>query len=72
MMHDHHEHGAHGEVHLPPPSSRPIVMAFGITLFAAGLVTSIWLVVAGLLIFLFGLGGWIYDDIVQDKALQHE
>ncbi len=57
----------HGEIHLPPPSIRPIIMAFGITILAAGIVTSIWMVLIGLLILVFGLGGWIWDDIQQDR-----
>lgn len=64
MSHDHD----HSEIHLPPPSLRPITMAFGITLLAAGIVTSIWLFLVGLLIFVFGLAGWIWDDIQQDRS----
>lgn len=64
-MHNDHDHG---EIHLPPPSIRPITMALGATLLAAGIVTSVWVVLLGLAIFIFGLGGWMWDDIQHDKA----
>jgi len=63
----HHEH-EHDEIHMPPPSIRPITMALGTAIFAAGIVISLWVVLVGLVIFLIGLGGWIWDDIQHDKA----
>jgi len=61
-------------VHLPPPSSRPLVLALGTTVISFGIVLrglaiqitdeiSIPIIlVLGLLIFAWGLFGWIRDD----------
>jgi hypothetical protein len=67
-------------VHLPPPSSRPIVLSFGITLICVGLLLrgiaisltpdfSIPIVlVIGALVTAIGLGGWIGDDLRARKG----
>lgn len=55
--------------HLPPPSVRPLIMSVGLMTMAFGLVylttppVGLILVLVGLAIFGFGLGGWIYDDV---------
>lgn len=61
-------------IHLPPPSSRPLVLALGTTVMAFGIVlrglaiqlseeVGIPIIfVLGLLIFAWGLFGWIRDD----------
>ena len=62
-------------VHLPPPSSRPIVLSLGVTIIFVGLLfrnIAISLspdfnvpiiMVLGLIIMLVGLIGWIRDDV---------
>ncbi len=61
-------------VHLPPPSIRPLVIAMGLMFTAFGFVTrdiAIFLsdsfripiiLVLGLLLFVIGLFGWLFDD----------
>ncbi len=46
---------------LPEPTYWPAVLAFGITLFAWGLVTSYVIIGVGLLVFAVALAGWIGD-----------
>ena len=73
-------HGdGHDELpHLPPPSIRPLIMAFGLMLIAFGIVylahsiSGIILLLSGLTIFGIGLGGWIYDDIKEARRLNAE
>ena len=44
----HKSEPAHGEmIHLPAPTHWPIILAFGCTLGAAGLVTSAWVSLFG-------------------------
>ena len=51
---------AHGEtIHLPAPTAWPIVLAFGCTLAAAGLVTNRWVIsILGGVLMLAGCIGW--------------
>jgi hypothetical protein len=50
---------------LPKPTYAPATLAFGVTLAAAGVVTSFWVSLAGLILFILGLSHWI-------GALLHE
>ena len=64
-----HESGpAHGDrIHLPASTHWPIVLAFGCTLAAAGLVTNLWISVFGAVIMLFGCVGW-FRDVLPHEA----
>lgn len=44
---------------LPPPTYWPMIVAIGIVFLAWGAVTSWFILGAGLLMFLIGIGGWI-------------
>ena len=44
---------------LPKPTYAPATLALGITLAGAGIVTSYWVSVAGLVLIILGLAGWI-------------
>lgn len=46
---------------LPKPSYAPAAAAFGVTLGAAGVVTSFWVSIAGLIVFVLGIANWIGD-----------
>ena len=50
---------------LPKPTYAPATFAFGVTLAAAGVVTSVWVSLVGLILFILGLANWI-------GALLHE
>jgi cytochrome c oxidase subunit 1 len=56
-----HTHGEHGEIHLPPPSYWPVVMAIGITAALAGIVINTFVWIAGVLIILVALSGWMIE-----------
>ena len=47
------------EIHLPKPSVWPFVCGLGITLAACGVLTSLVFSVAGLLVMVWALAGWI-------------
>jgi hypothetical protein len=46
---------------LPGPSVAPAMLALGITLLGAGLVTSLFFTLAGAVVFAIGLGGWVQE-----------
>ena len=50
---------------LPLPTYWPVVMALGITLLAFGLISSSLIIIAGLILFVISLIGWIGD--IQDE-----
>jgi len=56
-----------GEVQLPAPTAWPIVLAFGITLLAAGLVTSASVGILGALLSVTGCVGWFRDVFPHEK-----
>lgn len=66
-----HEHGGHHEdvIHLPAPTHWPIVMAFGVTLLLAGIVTSGYISILGLVLGVLGIVGWFRDVLPHE---QHE
>jgi hypothetical protein len=58
-------------IELPSPTAWPIVLALGITLFGAGLATSLALVVVGAGLSAIGLGGWI-AQLIPGRGHLHE
>ncbi|GAC1427497.1 MAG: hypothetical protein NVSMB65_00140 [Chloroflexota bacterium] len=50
----------------PPPTYWPAVFALGITLFAWGIISNLFVLAAGLIIFVVGLAGWI-GDLLHDE-----
>lgn len=64
-----HESGhAHGDsIHLPASTHWPIVLAFGCTLGAAGLVTNLWISAFGGILVLIGCIGW-FRDVLPHEA----
>lgn len=63
------EHGAEPHLHLPAPTAWPIVLAFGFTLLAAGLVTDVGISLLGGLLMLVGCVGWFRQVLPVE---QHE
>jgi len=60
--------GAHSEtVHLPAPTAWPIVLAFGVTLGVAGLVTNGAISVLGIILTLAGAVGW-FGQVLPHEA----
>ncbi|HTW78654.1 MAG TPA: hypothetical protein VME23_03815 [Terracidiphilus sp.] len=64
-----HGHAGSGTIHLPAPTSWPIVLAFGCTLAAAGLVTNLAISILGGVLMLAGCIGWFRQVLPQE---QHE
>lgn len=56
-----------GKVNLPAPTSWPIVLAFGITLLFAGLLTSASVSMLGTILAVTGCVGWFRDVLPQEK-----
>jgi hypothetical protein len=50
------------EIHLPPPSFSPIVIAIGVTFACFGLLSTPILIGLGGVIVLIGLATWLIDD----------
>jgi hypothetical protein len=58
-------------VEMPESTAWPIVLALGITLLVAGLVTSLALSLVGGLLFVGALGGWI-GQLLPGRGYRHE
>jgi hypothetical protein len=54
-------------IHLPAPTAWPIILAFGVTLLMAGLVTSASVSILGAILFVSGCVGWFRDVLPQQK-----
>lgn len=63
------EHGEERGIHLPAPTAWPIVLAFGFTLAAAGLVTTYFISLFGLFLMGAGCVGWFRQVLPHE---QHE
>lgn len=50
------------EIHLPPPSLAPAVIALGVMLLAFGVVYGVALMIVGVVVVVLGLGRWLIDD----------
>jgi hypothetical protein len=61
------------ELHLPGPSIQPVLLAFGITIAIVGVTTTVFLVIAGVILTVAVIVVWIRDtrrDIDQ-LPLEH-
>lgn len=56
-----------GTVNLPAPTAWPIVLAFGITLLFAGLLTSPSVSILGSILFVTGCVGWFRDVLPHER-----
>jgi len=54
-------------IELPAPTAWPIVLAFGLTLVAAGLVTSVSVSILGAVLVIAGSVGWFRDVLPHEK-----
>jgi hypothetical protein len=60
---------AHG-IHLPRPTVWPAVVGLGITLALAGVATSLFFSLFGVLLLLWGIGGWI-AELRHESSVGH-
>jgi hypothetical protein len=54
-------------IKLPAPTAWPIVLAFGITLLAGGLVTNVSVSILGAILAVTGCAGWFRDVLPEEK-----
>jgi hypothetical protein len=54
-------------IEMPAPTAWPIVLAFGLTLLFAGLVTSLSVSLLGAILAVSGCVGWFYDVLPHEK-----
>jgi len=54
-------------IDLPAPTAWPIILAFGLTLVFAGLVTSVSLSILGAICAVAGGVGWFFDVLPHEK-----
>ncbi len=60
------------EVHLPSPSFWPIVLAFGLALIAAGVVTTVIVSGVGIVVMLVAIAGWTMENRGAEQGKGHE
>jgi cytochrome c oxidase subunit 1 len=60
------------EIHLPSPSYWPIILAFGITLIAIGVVSSIFISLVGIIVMLVAIVGWTWENRAAEQEEVHE
>ena len=60
------------EIHLPAPSFWPIVLAFGLALIAVGVVSTIFVSIAGVVVLLVAIAGWTLENRVDGQEAPHE
>jgi len=58
---------AHGTIEMPAPTAWPIILAFGLTLMFAGLVTSASVSILGAIFALSGCVGWFCEVLPHEK-----
>src|SRR5580693_4800066 len=61
------QHRSPGTIELPAPTAWPIILAFGLTLIFAGLVTSASVSILGAILTMAGCVGWFGDVLPHEK-----
>jgi len=59
------------EIHMPKPSFWPLGLALGATLLAAGVISSLWVSLVGLVLLFTSIGGWVAEDRSEGEAEAH-
>jgi len=62
----------HSDIHLPPPSYWPIILAFGLVLIAIGVVSTIFVGVVGVIVLLVAIAGWTWENRSTGEEDGHE
>lgn len=55
---------------LPAPTAWPITLAFGFTLLAAGLITSVSILILGAILLVAGCAGWFFEVFPHEKHME--
>jgi hypothetical protein len=65
---DHHHQDGHAGVHMPLPTAWPIVLALGVTLIIAGMVTHVLISLLGLVLSVIAAIGWFRNVLPEEAA----
>jgi len=60
------------DFHLPSPSYWPILLAFGMTLLAIGVVSTFIISIVGVIVMLVAIAGWTLENRAEEKEGHHE
>jgi cytochrome c oxidase subunit 1 len=62
------------EIHMPSPSFWPIVLAFGLTLIAIGVIFGLAVSLVGVIVLLVSIAGWTQENrrVSQAQEMHHE
>jgi len=61
----------HSDIHVPPPSFWPIILAGGLVLIAIGIISSFTVSIVGVIVLLVAIGGWAMENRAEEDA-HHE
>ncbi|HET7145299.1 MAG TPA: cytochrome c oxidase subunit 4 [Anaerolineales bacterium] len=61
----------HPDIHVPPPSFWPILLACGLVLIAIGVVSSFTVSLLGVIVLLIAVGGWAMENRAEEET-DHE
>lgn len=59
------------DIHVPPPSFWPIVLAGGLVLIAIGVISSFTVSIVGIIVLLAAIAGWAMENRSEEKK-HHE
>jgi len=62
----------HSDIHVPPPSFWPIILAGGLVLIAIGVISSFTLSIVGVIVLLIAIGGWAMENRAEEEDAHHE
>jgi cytochrome c oxidase subunit I len=57
----------HPDIHIPPPSFWPILLAGGLVLIAIGVVSSFFVSILGIIFLLIAVGGWAMENRAEEE-----
>jgi hypothetical protein len=57
-------------IELPAPTAWPLILAFGVNLLAAGLVTHVIISLLGAILVIAGAVGWLRDDLPVERTIE--
>lgn len=65
---EHHNQDGHAGVHMPLPTVWPVVLALGVALLIAGMVTHLAITLLGLLLTVLAIVGWFRNVLPEEAA----
>ena len=61
----------HPDIHIPPPSFWPFLLACGLVLIAIGVVSIFIVSILGVIVLLIAVGGWAMENRTEEES-DHE